>query len=1422
MRGQNEIADVIKNADDLIQQVGGPAGELLGLLKNNELVLSRFLEKALGVVSAPDADENLLPLVVEIVSGLSLKQADVQSLEFFRHGSLTSILCSVGAPKEAISFAAKVEVEGSTIEDLFLKTDQFVECEIAGHDYACNSLRPIDYLALSGNLEALEWLVQEIGDEQLAQAYFSKSTQIGQNLSAMQSISKSEVALGKSFEHALKMLCDSPVLGSRFSALNYMNISKAALLSGDMNVVKFVHEKIDPWFEGVLDSHPLVYLRLGGIKADDFSAYLKESAALEYEREINEYDPGYLYSAHGHKIGLVGSQRYFGRQQGLNEDEAKLFFQLIDEESSRGPGYKQGTELLLKNLMQAGEPICDDPEGESREAMAGKRRERLLDVFSKILVIDKRLLIDHLKSKENFGELALENITGFHDDVENYLLTQLFQHPYFKDSPRLRAAASQDIRSVAHLEMTKSSLAFTYERRDGSVLQKMPTELILLADLGQKNDYLDQVLLAAATLKDVDLMKAERECLLQITAYAQMMGNKATRQKFWFEISSIIDRLLKTSDLDSELHQFLFCTMFSGNDPFALNISQKGKLLHQFFQGLLSGGLGMNVLFEVKKAVGADDYSVFTKRLCERFYPKMVSEDQMYRMSEYMIWAKLMDEFKLPFLDGDKVYFNPGFPSADHEPVEILHLMSKGIEVVDESEKTALIERAFAIARRQEKMTVSDFYNEYITPFVLPMMLREIEFDQTTFVSDVMFSSGELADFEGVSFKDKRLEGVEMDDERKAVIHQVSSGHIQPQLENLMIPLEEFQEKLVGKTKREKDQFINRLLIEPLKSTRKGAVICKTVRDTEWEDYDAWQRFCRHEVFDSKIVELLEAGLSGEEEMTQHLLQGQFFQNRKTLQELSFDLKCTDGLGRIPKDSAVKLFSLIRSQGLAGLKELDEKITSGFNLAGKSVCQGALKFISHEALVDSAFDLLKWCEHNQERFKALSRPEKARILKVFADWQYYQGNEIVSAMLDELINDGWDALNDVQLLQSLGYKHPFTSQIMGKGFKFVEAVDQIEDTEAKRRFALQVLQCNHLITSGPDVASLNRLVDVGDFLLSPEFRVQHLTYGNWLEDLCAADPTNSQDQEKFWRHYAFKPMSQDSFVGLLDYVTIKYQANRTELEIKLRATLSLLAGKLPDFSLTSKFGDYQSILHYFATNNATHGLLHAKLKDADVVKKLRDHEFADALFEAYIDSKPSIAQQSQILLFLVREGIDSPIALQKLKVCKSDARMIMNEALDRNNFKLFNALWDRGGLFQEFSRANLLAALRRVLNGQSVGDFGQVCRRVIDTYKRKAFGKKYLLWSGLMSAAGLVTSYFAGTLMPFLTFTFFTQSMFFYIIHRDDVVCDLRGMQGKQNCESASSITKNITDGTIHAQHSAQLGISEQLSDEPEQRVSPE
>ena len=98
-----------------------------------------------------------------------------------------------------------------------------------------------------------------------------------------------------------------------------------------------------------------------------------------------------------------------------------------------------------------------------------------------------------------------------------------------------------------------------------------------------------------------------------------------------------------------------------------------------------------------------------------------------------------------------------------------------------------------------------------------------------------------------------------------------------------------------------------------------------------------------------------------------------------------------------------------------------------------------------------------------------------------------------------------------------------------------------------------------------DAARLSRLVSLGDFLLSPEFRVQHLTYDNWLEDLCGADPTASQDREAFWRHYAFKPMSQDKFVGLLDYVTLKYRANRTELEIKLRATLTLLAGKLPIF-----------------------------------------------------------------------------------------------------------------------------------------------------------------------------------------------------------------------------------------------------------------
>ena len=57
--------------------------------------------------------------------------------------------------------------------------------------------------------------------------------------------------------------------------------------------------------------------------------------------------------------------------------------------------------------------------------VAEKRRARLLDVFSKILVIDERLLIDHLKSRDNFGELAVENITGFHDDVEK---SQLCSH----------------------------------------------------------------------------------------------------------------------------------------------------------------------------------------------------------------------------------------------------------------------------------------------------------------------------------------------------------------------------------------------------------------------------------------------------------------------------------------------------------------------------------------------------------------------------------------------------------------------------------------------------------------------------------------------------------------------------------------------------------------------------------------------------------------------------------------------------------------------------------------------------------------------------------------------------------------------------------------------------------------------------------
>ena len=52
------------------------------LLKNDQTVLSCFLEKALVAVDAPDSGENFLPLTIEIVSGLSLKQADFQSLEF--------------------------------------------------------------------------------------------------------------------------------------------------------------------------------------------------------------------------------------------------------------------------------------------------------------------------------------------------------------------------------------------------------------------------------------------------------------------------------------------------------------------------------------------------------------------------------------------------------------------------------------------------------------------------------------------------------------------------------------------------------------------------------------------------------------------------------------------------------------------------------------------------------------------------------------------------------------------------------------------------------------------------------------------------------------------------------------------------------------------------------------------------------------------------------------------------------------------------------------------------------------------------------------------------------------------------------------------------------------------------------------------
>ena len=36
----------------------------------------------------------------------------------------------------------------------------------------------------------------------------------------------------------------------------------------------------------MLDSHPLVYLRLGGIKVDDFSAYLKKALRLSMKEKL--------------------------------------------------------------------------------------------------------------------------------------------------------------------------------------------------------------------------------------------------------------------------------------------------------------------------------------------------------------------------------------------------------------------------------------------------------------------------------------------------------------------------------------------------------------------------------------------------------------------------------------------------------------------------------------------------------------------------------------------------------------------------------------------------------------------------------------------------------------------------------------------------------------------------------------------------------------------------------------------------------------------------------------------------------------------------------------------------------------------------------------------------------------------------------
>ena len=105
------------------------------------------------------------------------------------------------------------------------------------------------------------------------------------------------------------------------------NITKAAVLSGDMNVLKFVQKTFDPWLEGLLDIFPQAYLSFSGINYHEFEEYIT-GMVLAQKIEITRFDPGYLFSMHHNRIGL-GEGLFQFCQQGLTPTECALFESLI-------------------------------------------------------------------------------------------------------------------------------------------------------------------------------------------------------------------------------------------------------------------------------------------------------------------------------------------------------------------------------------------------------------------------------------------------------------------------------------------------------------------------------------------------------------------------------------------------------------------------------------------------------------------------------------------------------------------------------------------------------------------------------------------------------------------------------------------------------------------------------------------------------------------------------------------------------------------------------------------------------------------------------------------------------------------------------------------------------------------------------------